>query len=76
MRRSQTSTQLTTTISRINLGKSFRTNNNPSNKSIYNNKRLQSSKILGSGKIKYSKIETPFTPVTPTPPLSPLNLPS
>ena len=76
MMRSQTSTQLSTTISRINLGKSFRTNNNPSNKSIYNNKRLQSSKILGSGKIKHSSIETPFTPVTPTPPLSPLNLPS
>ena len=76
MRRSQTSTQLTTTISRINLGKSFRTNNNSSNKSINNNKRLQSSKILHSSRTNHSNIFTPFTPVTPTHPLSPLNLPS
>ena len=78
MRRSQTSTQLTTTISRINLGKSFRTNNSSFNKSIHKNKRLQSSKINYSNisKTKNSIIETTLIPETLTPPLSPFNLPS
>ena len=76
MRRSHTSTHLSTIISRINLGKSFRINNNSSNKSIHKNKRLQSSKLICSAKTKHSNIQTPFKPESPTPPLSPLNLPS